>query len=101
MTSQNNYKLTFSGGNLGNPAQTVLYQALFLGQSPTTASPTFNTVTCVRAGTDAAQGILPIRAKLLEGGQGKTPASIYNDVLTVTVTPLLSGAPSQQTCPAL
>ncbi len=101
MTSQNNYKLTFSGGNLGNPAQTVLYQALFLGQSPTTASPTFNTVTCVRAGTDAALGILPIRAKLLEGGVGKTPAGLYNDILTVTVTPLLSGAPSQQTCPAL
>lgn len=101
IASQNNYKLTFSGGSLGNANQTLAYKALFLGQARTTASPTFTTVTCVRAGTDAAAGILPIRATLLEGGQGKTPASVYSDTITVTVTPLLSTVPSQQNCPAL
>jgi len=101
MTSQNNYKMTFAGGNLGNPLQTIQYKALFLGQTPTTATPAFNTITCVRAGTDAAAGVLPIRAQLLEGGQGKTPAGSYSDTLTVTVTPLLSTVPSQQNCPAL
>lgn len=101
LSSQNGYKLTFAGGSLGNPGQTLDYQAQFLGQTRSAASPTFSTVTCVRAGTDAASGILPIRATLLEGGQGKTPASLYNDILTVTVTPLLSTVPSQQNCPAL
>jgi len=101
VASQNNYKLTFSGGSLGNANQTLAYKGLFLGQIRTTASPTFTTVTCVRAGTDAAAGILPIRATLLEGGQGKTPASVYSDTITVTVTPLLSTVPSQQNCPAL
>jgi hypothetical protein len=101
ITSQNNYKLTFSGGSLGNANQTLNYKALFLGQAPTSASPTFTTITCVRAGLDAAAGILPIRATLLEGGQGKTPASLYSDTITVTVTPLLSTVPSQQNCPAL
>lgn len=101
IASQNNYKLTFSGGSLGNANQTLAYKAQFLGQTPTTASPTFNTITCLRAGTDAAAGILPIRATLLEGGQGKTPASVYSDTITVTVTPLLSTVPSQQNCPAL
>ena len=101
IASANNYKLTFPGGSLANAAQTLAYKALFLGQTPTTASPTFNTITCVRAGTDAAAGILPIRATLLEGGQGKTPAGNYSDTITVTVTPLLSTAPSQQNCPAL
>jgi len=101
VTSANNYKLTFPGGSLANPVQTLAYKALFLGQQRTTASPTFTTVTCVRAGTDAAAGILPIRATLLEGGQGKTPAGNYSDVITVTVTPLLSTVPSQQNCPAL
>jgi hypothetical protein len=101
VASQNNYKLTFAGGSLGNANQTLAYKGLFLGQTRTTASPTFTTVTCVRAGTDAAAGILPIRATLLEGGQGKTPASVYSDTITVTVTPLLSTVPSQQNCPAL
>jgi len=101
VASQNNYKLTFSGGSLANANQTLAYKALFLGQQRTTASPTFTTVTCVRAGLDAAAGILPIRATLLEGGQGKTPASVYSDTITVTVTPLLSTVPSQQNCPAL
>jgi len=101
IASQNNYKLTFSGGSLGNANQTLAYKAQFLGQTPTTVSPTFSTITCLRAGTDAAAGILPIRATLLEGGQGKTPASVYSDTITVTVTPLLSTVPSQQNCPAL
>jgi hypothetical protein len=101
MTSQNGYKLTFPGGNLGNANQTLNYSARFLGQTRSAGSPTFTTVTCARAGLDAAAGILPVTATLLQGGVGKTSASTYSDTLTVTVTPLLSTAPSQQTCPAL
>ncbi|MGN6820779.1 MAG: hypothetical protein ACTHJR_19145, partial [Sphingomonas sp.] len=39
IASTNNYKLTFPGGSAGNPLQSLAYKALFLGQTPTTASP--------------------------------------------------------------
>lgn len=102
MTSQNGYKLTFPGGNLAQPLQTLLYSTRFAGQTRSAASPTFTTVTCVRAGVPAAEAdVLPFQATLLEGGQGKMAAANYSDILTITVTPLVASAPAQQNCPAL
>lgn len=102
LTSQNGYKMTFPGGNLATPTHVLNYSLKFLGQTRTAASPTFTTVTCQRAGVPAAEAdMLPVVATLKEGGQGKLVSPTYSDQLTVTVTPLLSGAPSQQNCPAL
>lgn len=102
LTSQNGYKLTFPGGNLADSLQTLRYNALFAGQTRSTASPTFTTVTCLRAGVPAAEAdILPLQATLVEGGQGKMAAPNYSDILTITVTPLVASAPSQVNCPGL
>lgn len=102
MTSQNGYKLTFAGGNLADPRQTLSYSARFAGQTSSAASPTFATVTCLRAGVPAAEAdILPVQASLLEGGQGKMAAPLYSDILTITVTPLVDTAPAQVNCPGL
>ncbi|MGB3845867.1 MAG: hypothetical protein WA940_08360 [Sphingopyxis sp.] len=102
LTSQNGYKMTFPGGNLATPTHVLNYSLKFLGQTRTAASPTFTTVTCQRAGVPASEAdMLPVVATLKEGGQGKLVSPTYSDQLTVTVTPLLSGAPSQQNCPAL
>ena len=102
LTSQNTYKLTFPGGNLATPTHVLNYDLKFLGQTRNAASPTFATVTCQRAGVPASEAdMLPVVATLKEGGQGKLVSPTYLDTLTVTITPLLSGAPSQQNCPAL
>lgn len=102
LTSQNEYKMTFPGGNIAMPTHVLNYQLKFLGQVRSATSPTFATVTCQRAGVPASEAdMLPVVATLLEGGQGKLVSPTYSDILTVTVTPLLSGAPSQQNCPAL
>lgn len=102
LTSQNSYKMTFPGGNLATANQVLNYNLRFLGQTMNAASPTFNTVTCLRAGVPAASADqLPVVATLKEGGIGKLVSPTYKDILTVTVTPLLSGAASQQNCPAL
>lgn len=102
LTSQNVYKMTFPGGNLATPTHVLNYDLKFLGQTRSAASPTFTTVTCQRAGVPASEAdMLPVVATLKEGGQGKLVSPTYSDLLTVTITPLLSGAPSQQNCPAL
>ncbi len=102
LTSQNTYKMTFPGGNLATPTHVLNYDLKFLGQTRNAVSPTFATVTCQRAGVPASEAdMLPVVATLKEGGQGKLVSPTYLDTLTVTVTPLLSGAPSQQNCPAL
>lgn len=93
VASQNAFRLTFPGGNPGTALQSLKYKALFLGQTMSNASPTFAATTCLRAGVPAAQAdLLPIRATLLEGGDGKQVAPDYKDVITVTVSPLTSGA---------
>lgn len=102
LSSQNGYRLTFPGGSLANPLHTLNYKLLFAGQTRSNASPTFTTVTCLRAGVPAFEAdALPVRATLIEGGQGKLVSPTYSDTLTVTVAPLATGAPSQQNCPAL
>ena len=103
LSSPNAYRLTYPGGNLSDANQTLRYSVRFLGQTRSNTSPTFTTVTCQRAGTDAASGVLPITATLLEGGQGKAVSPQYGEVLVVTVTPLVASTPAgtQQNCPVL
>lgn len=102
LSSQNQYRMTFPGGNLATANQRLDYRLQFLGQTRTNASPTFAPVTCMRAGVPASEADqLPVVATLLEGGQGKLVSPTYSDILTVTVSPLLSGAASQQNCPGL
>lgn len=102
LSSQNAYRLTYPGGNLATPNQVLNYKLVFLGQTKTNASPSFSSVTCLRAGVPASEAdLLPVVATLLEGGFGKLVSANYADTLTVTIAPLLSGAASQQNCPAL
>lgn len=101
MASQNAYRLTFPGGNPGTAVQRLNYKALFLGQTVSNAAPTFTAVTCARAGVPASEAdLLPIRATLLEGGDGKQLSPDYKDVITVTVSPLAVG-PVGVDCPAV
>jgi hypothetical protein len=100
MTSDNNYKLTYSGGILTNPAQTLTYSASFVGTTRTgvsgnnTAIPAI-TKTCNKAGLGGIS--LPVSVTLKEGGQGgspaKLPAPLYNDFLNITVSPLAANTP--------
>jgi len=97
--SQNDFRLMYPGGTASNTAQTIRYGVRFLGQD-ITSNTSFGTKTCARAGVGGAAGVLPIRAKLLEGGSGKTPSSAYTDTVTVTFTPLVT-ASAAQSCAAL
>ena len=105
VASLNGYRMTYAGGDVGDPRRTLEYQLYFLGQTLSHASPLFVPTTCLRAGLGGIY--LPIRARLMEGGRGaaagqeKTPSPSYADVVTVTVTPLLDGAVSQQACPSV
>lgn len=90
MTSERNYRMTFAGGNQNNSQQSLGYQVTFVGQTRGPANATAILRNCGRAGVPLANGqLLPIEAKLLEGGKTRTPASQYRDTLTVTLTPLL------------
>lgn len=98
MTSANNYRLSVNGMLSANPPDTMAYQATFLGQTVSSAAPTFTPRTCSRAAL--AGVLLPLSTTLLEGGLGKTPSPVYSDTLNVTITPLVSaGAPLN--CPLL
>jgi hypothetical protein len=92
--SQNDFRLTFPGGSLANTAQTIRYSAQFLGQE-ITSNTSFGTRTCARAGVGGAAGMLPIRATLKEGGSGKTPASNYGDIITITFSPIVTSSAAQ------
>lgn len=99
MVSQNAYRMTYPGGNPGDPAQRLLYTARFAGQDVNFASPTFSAVTCQRAGLSPRQ--LPLSVRLDEGGETKAPSPDYQDVLSITVSPLVAGTPGGLNCPAL
>ena len=92
LTSANQFQMTYPGGSLATPNQRIPYSLDFLGQTRTTASPTFTTVTCQRAGLSGQY--LAVTPTLVEGGAGKAPAPNYQDILTVTVTPLAVPPPS-------
>lgn len=99
MRSQNNFRLTYPGGNLSDAAQTIRYSARFLGQEITSNS-AFGTRTCARAGMDGRAGTLPLRATLKEGGTAKTPAPNYTDIISITFTPIVT-ASAATNCAAL
>jgi spore coat protein U-like protein len=86
LSSENDYRMTYPGGNPANGSQSLKYSARFLGQTRNSTWPVFSTVICARAGT-AGQN-LPIAVTLQEGGEDKVPAPDYADTLTITVTPL-------------
>jgi hypothetical protein len=95
MTSTNNYRLTFPGGNPSTPGQSLAYNATLAGVTRSgvsggpVAGQTPITKTCVAAGVG---GILrPVSVTLTEGGSAKTPAPAYTDTLNVTVTPKVVG----------
>ena len=91
MTSTNNYRLTYSGGNAATPGQSLAYNATLLGITRTGVSggsitpQTAITKTCAAAGVGGI--LLPVSVTLTEGGSLKTPAPAYTDTLNVTVTP--------------
>lgn len=87
--SQNDFRLTYPGGNLADTAQTIRYSARFLGQT-ITSNASFGTRTCARAGIGGEAGTLPLRATLVEGGAAKTPAPDYGDIISVTFTPIVT-----------
>ncbi len=94
MTSTNNYRLTFPGGNPATPAQSLAYNATLLGNTRNgvsgapVAPQTAITKTCARAGVGGI--LLPLSVTLTEGGSTKTPAPSYTDTLNVTVTPQIA-----------
>jgi spore coat protein U-like protein len=94
----NPYRMTYPGGSTATAGQYVPYKVKFLGKTKDNASPNFTTQGCIRAGLGGQN--LPITATLEDGGQGKTPAAVYSDTLTVTVTPIV-GAGFQLDCPTL
>jgi spore coat protein U-like protein len=101
LTSQNRYRMTLSGNNApADPAQDLDYELSFLGMTRSKVNAdTPLSKTCVRAGLGSPPlsggRLLPIQAKLLEGGAEEVPATTYKDILTVTVTPLAATAPGE------
>jgi hypothetical protein len=90
MTSQNGYRLTFPGGNPAVPEQALRYRATFVGQTRDAANPAAIERTCARAGLASSGQLLPVQTTLLDGGVGRVAAPNYQDILTVTVTPLVA-----------
>ncbi len=94
LTSQNGFYMTYAG-NGGLSSQKINYRLSFLNQVINGAASTtaFSTVACSRAGVPLPGQLLTIQADLLEGGQGKAPSPNYQDILTITVTPVAAGSP--------
>jgi hypothetical protein len=91
--SQNNFRLVSSGGTPNTPAQSLTYTATLVGQTRAGVSgnsPVLADISkvCSRAGI--AGQLLPLLTRLTEGPQGASPSkvtSVYQDILTITVTP--------------
>jgi hypothetical protein len=97
VTTDNGYRMTYPGGNVGVAAQKIDYQLNFLGQTASNGSPAFATRTCQAAGISGTN--LAVSATLQEGGQGKTPSPTYRDNIQVTFTPLaIPPATAPQVC---
>lgn len=94
MSASGNYRMTYPGGSVLVPGQRIPFEVDFLNQSARFPIG-FTSTLCTAAGAGGRN--LDITARLLEGGQGKVPAPVYQDVLTVTFTPLVApfaGTPS-------
>lgn len=101
LKSENGFTLRNGGAT---PGDSIRYSLRFLGRDLSDASPTPTVqallVNCRPAGVIAPGELLPIQARLLEGGQGKNPSSAYRDVLTVTFAPLADANGGTETCSA-
>ena len=91
LSSQNAFKMKRPSAT--GPNEEIRYSLKFLGDTrDNTSTPTPGAVainhSCIRAGLATAGQQLPIQATLQEGGQGKNPGIDYQDILTVTITPL-------------
>lgn len=100
LSSQNGFKLYKPGAAVNNDK--VKYSLHFLGLDvdSTGFGPGATAISrnCVRAGLAVNSNTLPIQATLQEGGQGKNPSPTYADILTITVTPLISSDPGVSPC---
>lgn len=101
LSSQNAFKLFKPGAAIDNDK--VKYRLRFLGMdvdntTNPTAGATAITRSCQRATLATTGNVLPIQAKLLEGGSGKNPSPSYSDILTITVTPLVYSDPGTNAC---
>jgi hypothetical protein len=102
MASDNNFRMTFPGGNPATPAQSLTYSATLLGQTRSGTSGSGAAVPpitrqCLRAGVPAPGNQLPLSVTLTEGGTQKTPAPVYSDRLVITIAPIVST--NLATCP--
>lgn len=95
LTSDNNYRMTYPGGNPATPDQSLTYSATLVGQTRSgtsgsgTAVPAI-TKQCQRGGVPAPGNQLPLSVTLTEGGRTKTPAPVYSDRLVITIAPIVS-----------
>lgn len=101
LSSQNAFKLFKPGAAVANDK--IDYRLRFLGMevdSATTPTPGATAITrsCIPATLATTGNVLPIQAKLLEGGQSKNPSPSYSDTLTITVTPLVYNDPGVNSC---
>jgi hypothetical protein len=97
LTSDNNFRMTYPGGNPATPAQSLTYSATLLGQTRSGTSGSGAAVPaitrqCLRAGVPAPGNQLPLSVTLTEGGTTKTPAPVYADRLVITIAPIVSTA---------
>lgn len=101
LSSQNAFKLFKPGAAVANDK--IDYRLRFLGlevDNATTPTPGATAITrsCIPATLATTGNVLPIQAKLLEGGSGKNPSPTYTDILTITVTPLAYSDPGINSC---
>jgi spore coat protein U-like protein len=101
LASGNHFLMTYPSGPSTSPnLGTVQYELGFGGQTMSYAQQTFTSLSCHRVGVNTPV-FLPIAAKLLDGGQGKTPSPNYQDLLSVTFTPLVDTATGSVDCQSL
>jgi hypothetical protein len=101
LSSQNAFKLFKPGAAVANDK--IDYRLRFLGMevdNGTVPTPGATAITrsCIPATLATTGNVLPIQAKLLEGGSGKNPSPTYSDILTITVTPLAYSDPGINSC---
>ena len=96
LTSQNDYLLTFPGGDIGKTSQTLKYTARLAGKAVTRNGSDTATISCVRAGLTTMQ--IPVSAELNEGGSLKAASSSYSDILSITLSPDVFNASGTTQC---
>jgi len=85
----NPYRMTYPGGSTSTAGKYIPYSVTMIGYTADDAT-AYPIVTCQTATITPGQDI-SLTATLEDGGVGKAVAPNYQDTLTVTVTPLISG----------